>query len=316
MAMSRGAVAALAVLLGASLHGCNLDTLPEAVQVAIGHSCVDKSEDVTKDIAAAEKELGEKHPCEDLNQDMLSHFEVDCEKTAAKIVSWTAEFECAEMVADTVAEKCEEVTEDCHSAVDDGVAAWALQKPEVDKDKEEEEKKEGFEVLLALINQCHASAKDNYAHGDLMEAACSADKSQADLETMGIEPGDCTKYVNKVLVDISTFTCTGFVLENPPDLEEGTAPTLDDVKEAVKHFYEQDAAAVEGKAGNGDRLRLYAQAAIKSKSWPKPQTWSTKMAKLGGASVAALAVLAIVGMRRRSAQRVEAQDEQQLMDIE
>merc|ERR1712085_20314 len=184
------------------------------------------------------------------------------------------------------------------SAVDESVGAWELSKPDVDESEEEEEEKEGFEGLLAVTSECHKEATKHFdSNKEPVETAC-ADENKDALKVMGVSQEKCKEYRTKQLVDFTAIICTGYVLLNL--LPEGE-PTLNDIQ---------------GSDGNGDRLRLYAQAAIKSKSWPKLHTWSTKMAKFGGASVAALAVLVILGMRRRSTQRVEAQDEQQLMNIE
>jgi len=311
--MSRSTLAPLAVLLGASLHGCSFNDLPSAVQIELGHQCLEKSEDSVKDLLDSEKTLGEKQGCDDLDQDKLAAFQVDCEKAQAMIVGWAAEFECEVQVADDVVKACEEATEDCKSAVDESVGAWELSKPDVDESEEEEEEKEGFEGLLAVTSECHKEATKHFdSNKEPVETAC-ADENKDALKVMGVSQEKCKEYRTKQLVDFTAIICTGYVLLNlPPEGE----PTLDDIQGVVTSFFEKDENAIEGSDGNGDRLRLYAQAAIKSKSWPKLHTWSTKMAKFGGASVAALAVLVILGMRRRSTQRVEAQDEQQLMNIE
>merc|ERR1712024_123221 len=60
-----------------------------------------------------------------------------------------------------------------------------------------------------------------------------------------------------------------------------------------------------------ESMRLFAE--IKKNRWAK--TWSNQMVKFGGASLAALAVLVIVGTSRRT-RRVESQDDQLLTNIE
>jgi hypothetical protein len=314
MSLSRSKLVPLAVLLGASLQGCSFSALPSSVQIALGHACLEKADEAVTDLVESEKTLGEKHGCDELDEAKLKQYKVDCEEVSKMIVGWAAEFECEVTVADQVVEQCETAGEDCKSGVDAGVKAWTLTKPDVSEDETKEEEKEGFEALLALINECHKGAKDHFENpqGDVdpVAEACSGENKD-DLAAMGVDESHCKKYRLKQMIDFTTMVCTGWAMSNPPEGHEGDDVTLEDLKTVVGSFFSLDESAVEGS----DRLRLYAESAVKSKRWPKLQTWSNKMAKFGGVSLAALAVLVIVGMKRRSRQ-VEVQDDQTLMNIE
>lgn len=315
MSFSCSKLVPLAVMLGASLQGCSFSELPSSVQIALGHACGEKADEAVTDLVESEKTLGEKHQCEELDEAKLKQFKVDCEKVSKMVVGWAAEFECEATVADQVLEQCETASEDCKSGVDTGVKAWTLAKPDVSEEEEDEEKKEGFEALLGLIQECHKGSQNHFENpeGDVdpIAQAC-AEENKDDLAAMGIEESHCKEYRLKQLVDFTTMVCTGWAMGNPPEGHEGDDISLEDIQTVVGNFFKLGENELEGSS---DRLRLYAASAIKSKRWPKLQTWSNKAAKFGGVSLAALAVLVIVGIGRRS-RRVEVQDDQKLMPLD
>lgn len=314
MSLSCSKLVPLVVLLGASLQGCSFSQLPSSVQIALGHACGEKADEAVTDLVESEKTLGESQ-CKDLDEAKLTQYNVDCEKVSKMIVGWAAEFECEVTVADQVLEQCETAGEDCKSGVDTGVKAWTLTKPDVSEGEQEEEEKEGFEALLGLIQECHKGSKDHFENpegdSDPIAEVCAAENKD-DLAAMGIDESHCKEYRLKQMVDFVTMVCTGWAMSNPPEGHEGDDVSLEDLQTVVGNFFKLDENELEGSS---DRLRLYAESAVKSKQWPKLQTWSNKVAKFGGVSLAALAVLVIVGMKRRS-RHVEVQDDQMLMNIE
>lgn len=308
----------LAVLLGASLQGCmEFAQLPPSVQIALGHACAVKVDETITDVAESEKTLGFMgQTCDELDEAKLKQFEVDCEEFSKRLVKNGAVTECEETVAKQGLEQCEKPSKDCKSGIDAGVKNWTLAKPDVSEGEVEEEKKEGSEALLGLWNECHKQSKNRLenppADDDPVATACSA-VSKDNLTAMGIDESHCKKYIVKEMTDWKTMVCIGWCLSNPPEGQQNgdEEVTLEVIQKVVGNFMSQPEDAIQGSEG----LRLYAESAVKSKRWPKLKTWSSKMATLGGVTLAALIVFVIVGVKRRS-RHVEVEGDQMLMSIE
>jgi len=317
MALSHRALVPLAVLFGASLHGCSFQNLPPVVQIKIGHECGERVSGLSS--ADGLKNLGKEQGCAELDQEKLTALELtNCDEVLKTGIRWASEVECEGQISDKVVSKCAEVSADCKKSIEDDVAAWEMSAVEQDKTQKDNGDKEGFEAVLALLHACHEGAKGHFRGlGDEATEACASVHSD-NLTAMGITDAHCNAYLKKETISMMTIVCVGTCL-NKEDIPDADRVSLDYINGAAGDYYQELAVAAaasssSSSSSSGARLRLF-ETAMKSRQWPQRAKVSMGQIAMGGcAMLTAMAALAVV-VRRRS-QRVEAQEEELLESME
>jgi len=311
----------VACVVAVGLQGCLFAKFPLAVKVAIGHACDEAADSVSEKEGL--KDLAEKEGCDKLNADTLKKLGVEnCEDTLTGLIKYTMTFQCEVSEAVELEDVCKEASNECKEKLDSTITEWKSQG--IPEEQQEEEEKEGFEAILAIVDHCSTAATTFVGkESDTIEEVCKEEDSASDYKTMGITEAQCPTYITGQLVDLHTIICTLSVLSAGDTPESSDDVTKEFITGKVDDYFaalEPDSAesdlAEADSATTARRIRLF-QTVVKGKKWTgrlHQETVASKIAIFGAAATTAL-VMAAIAVRRLSAKPSD-QQEAMLEEIE
>lgn len=313
MAMWRNmALPSTALLLSSALQGCVYTTLPQAVQIAIGHECDAKAQglpekEVVKLVAGLKR-------CDDLDAAKLKALGVDCENIVHGFLDAVMTVECERVVSEAVGDKCGNrktpVPDGCKEAVTSSVTEWKptpLQEPPKDSLAVKAMDREG---LLGVLGECHRQVEKHAARFDkIIKEACDESTNEDNMKKMELDLSHCQDFGVSGAKKEDKIFCIMAVLgsDDIPKKEEGVTKAWISGKVAD---YMKKSLDFKSKEKTLEPQRLF-QSVMTGKKWAtKTKQFSSSMIAMYAAvvMVASFALIA-VGWRKRNTQQSTQRDE-------
>jgi len=301
-----------ALLLSCALQGCVYSALPQAVQIAIGHECDAKAQDlpeeeVLKLVAGLKK-------CDDLDAAKLEVLGVGCEQIIRGFLDTVMTVECERVVAEAVYDKCGDqktpVPDGCKEAVTSSVNEFKptpVQEPHKDSLAV---KAMDREAVLGVLGECHRQVEKNAARFDrIIKEACDERTKEDNMKKMDLDASHCQDFGVSGAKREDTIFCIMDVLgsDNIPKKEEGVTKAWISGKVAD---YMKKSLDFKSKEKALEPERLF-QSVMTGEKWAtKTKQLSSSMIAIYGAVVmVALFALIAVGWRTRNTQQSMQPDE-------
>lgn len=301
-----------ALLLSCALQGCVYTALPQAVQIAIGHECDTKAQDLSEDEVL--KLVAGLKRCDDLDAAKLEALGVDCEKIVRGFLNTVMTVECERGVSEAVYDKCGDqktpVPDGCKEAVTSSVTEWKptpLQEPSKDSRAVKTMDREG---LLGVLGECHREVEKNAARFDkIIKKACDERTNEENMRKMDLDASHCQDFGVSGAKKEDKIFCVMAVLgsNDIPKKEEGVTKAWISGKVAD---YMKKSLDFKSKEKTLEPQRLF-QSVMPVKKWAtETKQLSSGMITICGAVVmVALFALIVVGWRKRNTQQSTQRDE-------